>query len=299
MSAEASTERSARGLRRQRKFSKDKQLDRKLKVLVLTWNVGNAAPDAAELREWLEEGGGDLDLIVVGTQENAYNEKKGKKGRKSRAASDAEPAESTTVRTSVAEAQPSRQSSRAKHQGWERMIRARLGDDWTTCAHRVLWEMRLSVFCHRGMLRGGSMHNALRVHHVQTSSAACGIGGVMGNKGGLVAKLGIGCQTLCFVSCHLAAHTEHLERRNQDCQQILRDTSHRVGNRWLDGARAPADTPAPASPRLPAPHRALPPPAAPQSSPSLTTSSGSVISTTASTCRTWATTTPSTPRCAG
>ena len=67
MSAEASTERSARGLRRQRKFSKDKQLDRKLKVLVLTWNVGNAAPDAAELREWLEEGGGDLDLIVVGT----------------------------------------------------------------------------------------------------------------------------------------------------------------------------------------------------------------------------------------
>ena len=287
------------GLRRQRKFSKDKQLDRKLKVLVLTWNVGNAAPDAAELREWLEEGGGDLDLIVVGTQENAYNEKKGKKGRKSRAASDADPAESTTVRTSVAEAQPSRQSSRAKHQGWERMIRARLGDDWTTCAHRVLWEMRLSVFCHRGMLRGGSMHNALRVHHVQTSSAACGIGGVMGNKGGLVAKLGIGCQTLCFVSCHLAAHTEHLERRNQDCQQILRDTSHRVGNRWLDGARAPA---APASPHLPAPPRASPRPAANpprQSSPSSTTSSGSVTLTTASTCRTSATTTPSTPRCAG
>ena len=49
MSAEASTERSSRGgLRRQRKFSKDKQLDRKLKGLVLTWNVGNAAPDAAD-----------------------------------------------------------------------------------------------------------------------------------------------------------------------------------------------------------------------------------------------------------
>ena len=37
---------------------------RPIKLLVLTWNVGNAAPDFAELAQWLPLLGGDFDLVA-------------------------------------------------------------------------------------------------------------------------------------------------------------------------------------------------------------------------------------------
>ena len=52
---------------------------RPIKLLVLTWNVGNAAPDFAELAQWLPVLGGDFDLVAVGTQENDGYDKGPKK----------------------------------------------------------------------------------------------------------------------------------------------------------------------------------------------------------------------------
>ena len=43
-----------------------------IKLLVLTWNVGNEEPSFSEIASWLPNGGEGLDLIVVGTQENSY-----------------------------------------------------------------------------------------------------------------------------------------------------------------------------------------------------------------------------------
>jgi hypothetical protein len=41
-----------------------------IKVLVFSWNVGNAQPKEEELAQWCPQGGAAFDLVVVGTQEN-------------------------------------------------------------------------------------------------------------------------------------------------------------------------------------------------------------------------------------
>lgn len=48
-----------------------------LKILVASWNVGNAMPpkDPKLIHEWIPEGGGDFDVIVIGLQESSYREK--------------------------------------------------------------------------------------------------------------------------------------------------------------------------------------------------------------------------------
>jgi len=50
------------------------KLENDIKLLIFTWNVGNAAPKEEELALWLDAEGDDYDLIVVGTQENAYKD---------------------------------------------------------------------------------------------------------------------------------------------------------------------------------------------------------------------------------
>lgn len=48
-----------------------------LKILVASWNVGNAMPpkDPQKIHEWIPEGGGDFDVIAIGLQESSYREK--------------------------------------------------------------------------------------------------------------------------------------------------------------------------------------------------------------------------------
>ena len=47
----------------------------KLKLLVGTWNVGNAQPDEEQMKNWIPDGGGDFDMIIVGVQECSYSTK--------------------------------------------------------------------------------------------------------------------------------------------------------------------------------------------------------------------------------
>lgn len=53
-----------------------------LKVLVASWNVGNAMPPKSTvvISKWIPEGGGDLDVIAIGLQESSYREKTGSVG---------------------------------------------------------------------------------------------------------------------------------------------------------------------------------------------------------------------------
>eukprot|EP00041_Stephanoeca_diplocostata_P028179 m.789415 g.789415 ORF g.789415 m.789415 type:complete len:447 (-) comp23323_c0_seq15:3968-5308(-) len=211
--------------------------DKPIKVLCYTWNVGNAEPDEAELAHWLPENGGDFDLVVVGTQENKF--KPGDKG------ADA-PDYDEAVEQMESEGKPIPESDSAVQQEdmplieqeavveaknkWDNMIAHRLGGGFDVCGHITLWQMRLTVHARDEHVKGP----AKCITHVETAKSATGIGGVLGNKGGLIVKLDYGTTTLAFVSCHLAAHSHRLTSRNKNCQEVLRETKKKIGHKLLD-----------------------------------------------------------------
>eukprot|EP00937_MAST-01D_sp_MAST-1D-sp2_P000302 g302.t1 len=105
-----------------------------------------------------------------------------------------------------------------------RTVQEHVGPEYHTVASFVeptLKEMRSIVLVHERHLP----------EDVETSYANTGIGGVLGNKGGLVTKLSIRGTTLGFVSCHLAPHAHKNHKRAEMLQGILQGA--RVGFRKL------------------------------------------------------------------
>lgn len=62
------------------------------------------------------------------------------------------------------------------------------------------------------------------IEHVATSFAACGLMGMVGNKGAVGLRFRFHTDYFCFLSSHLAAHIPAVERRNQDALEISRRT---------------------------------------------------------------------------
>ena len=81
-------------------------------------------------------------------------------------------------------------------------------------ASRILVGLFIAVFCKADV--------AEQVTHVSTSSVACGVMGMVGNKGAVAVRLKLQNTYFCFVNCHLAAHSEQVYRRNQDMLDIHR-----------------------------------------------------------------------------
>ena len=115
-------------------------------------------------------------------------------------------------------------------QKWEAMLQKRLGETWGLCKLVTLWEMRLAIFARETHMAG----DAPTIRDVQVARSATGVGGVMGNKGGLVVALTFGETTLCFVSAHLAVHGHCLATRNANLQQIVRDTREKARRAALE-----------------------------------------------------------------
>eukprot|EP00752_Nemacystus_decipiens_P002667 g2495.t1 len=66
----------------------------------------------------------------------------------------------------------------------------------------------LAVFVRASMLK--------QVSDVRTGTVSAGMMGVMGNKGGVGVRLRLRSSSLCFVTCHLAAHRENVKARNEN-----------------------------------------------------------------------------------
>lgn len=224
-----------------------------MRVMCFTWNLGDARPLEEELAHWLPMEGEGFDLIAVGVQECSYggshpqtstpvHQRKNKK-RKSLKGCNAVPV--PMLAGAAEELMHSFASSpnRTKHDfspvpqtrdvseqtfsfHWDDILAERLGDGFVRLQQVVLMNMRLLVFARveycDGSLkwRGGPV-----VHTVKQTYSATGLlAGTIGNKGGLVVSLHFGPVSLCFVSCHLAAHMHNTEKRNNDCKEILQET---------------------------------------------------------------------------
>jgi endonuclease/exonuclease/phosphatase family metal-dependent hydrolase len=171
-------------------------------------NVGNAEPPAS-LFPWVPRGGfkpgstsDRYDVIVVGLQECSYT-----------AADD--------------------QEGHASWLPWSgdehhsiRAVATELGPGWIKVESEELWEMRVVVFLlskHKGALT-----------NVESATSATGQAHILGNKGGLAVKMELYSTSLCFVSCHLAAHEaeKYLLRRNAGTAEIMEEA--RMGDKRVD-----------------------------------------------------------------
>ncbi|KAA0202529.1 hypothetical protein HAZT_HAZT009882, partial [Hyalella azteca] len=66
--------------------------------------------------------------------------------------------------------------------------------------------------------------HAKHVSRVQACTVPTGIMNMLGNKGGVSVSLELYNTSVCFVNCHLAAHVEEYERRNEDYDCICEKT---------------------------------------------------------------------------
>ena len=75
------------------------------------------------------------------------------------------------------------------------------------------------------------------VKDVRTCSTGVGIMGVLGNKGGIGISMNVFDSSICFISAHLAAHTENVEGRNLDFKNIIERSIFLAENSSFDPDR--------------------------------------------------------------
>ena len=98
---------------------------------------------------------------------------------------------------------------------WEDKINACLKNvgDYVMRCEKHLVGLLLLIFVKKNLLP--------KINDVRTCSTSTGIMGMLGNKGGIGISMNIYDSNVCFVSSHLAAHTENVEGRNLDFKNIL------------------------------------------------------------------------------
>ncbi|XP_064473266.1 inositol polyphosphate 5-phosphatase OCRL-like isoform X2 [Ornithodoros turicata] len=155
-----------------------------LRLLTATWNVNGQPPCNVELREWLACDPEPPDVYAIGFQELDLSK----------------------------EAFLFSESPREEE--WLQVVKKGLHP--MAKYHQVrlvrLVGMMLVVFVEESLVGALS--------EVASDTVGTGILGKMGNKGGVAIRMDLHATTICFVCCHLAAHVDEYERRNQDYQDI-------------------------------------------------------------------------------
>ena len=102
---------------------------------------------------------------------------------------------------------------------WKQAVEGSLPPGYQRVAEQQLIGLFLVIYA--------SSEIAPTISSVSTTSVGTGLGGYMGNKGAVTARIVLGETTrMVFVNCHLTAGVEkgNLERRNWDATQILQRT---------------------------------------------------------------------------
>lgn len=194
--------------------------ERDFTIFVGSWNVGNACPPD-DLSPWLDK---SADILVIGTQECLWEGRgKGSMGQAMSIASHAlDKDHFKRSRKGMTSRLATHKSMKAvKHEPFFKLVEHSLGEEFKVVQTVKLTEMRLIVCAKKDILP--------YVTDVWTSREACGIGHVVGNKGGLCVGFSLRGQTLGFISAHLAAHEGKIEARNQNIREILGGTKSPTG----------------------------------------------------------------------
>lgn len=222
---------------------------RRIRVKVGTWNVASLSGTEKDVGGWFVDGKGvsaslsGLDLKDDGeSQSNGHNGSQdiesvaSQEDRRSKKASTIPKNDPGSVPggdeiglyvlglqeivdiSSVAEAlrpysdpQPGRK--------WKQAVAESLPHGYQRIAEQQLIGLFLVIYA--------SAELAPTISSVSTTSVGTGLGGYMGNKGAVTARIVLGETTrMVFVNCHLTAGVEkgNLERRNWDASQILQRT---------------------------------------------------------------------------
>lgn len=167
-------------------------------VRYLSWNVAAQSPsegDGFEIERLLGIQSGELsDLIAISLQEivdlNARN-----------------------LISGSTNGNGSNQSQNALDK-WIRYIQKRLPTEYELVHSSVMVGLALIVFCRDRVRRALSS--------VSDAAIKTGLGGLHGNKGGLVWRAFVYDCPVAFVACHLAAGQTSVSERNNDAATILR-----------------------------------------------------------------------------
>lgn len=121
---------------------------------------------------------------------------------------------------SSAEAYITTMSNKRRH--YQTRIEAALGDHYQCIECHQLVGILICVYAHKSV--------APAITSIQHSHVACGVLGMVGNKGAVGIKFNLMDTSFAFLSCHFAAGQHHVERRNSDWveveQRIFNNYSH-------------------------------------------------------------------------
>ena len=79
------------------------------------------------------------------------------------------------------------------------------------------------VFVRRELAKPTSAPTAM--HDTAITTVKCGMGGMYGNKGAIVARFTVDDSSICLLNCHLAAGQSQKMARNMDLTSILKEKS--------------------------------------------------------------------------
>eukprot|EP01047_Picozoa_sp_COSAG01_P035626 COSAG01_NODE_2745_length_7150_cov_3.617643_3_plen_628_part_00 len=104
-------------------------------------------------------------------------------------------------------------SDTEKGRTWSRSIQSVLAKEgFVNAGERQLVGLFCAVYVHRDHLPF--------LQDVQVKAIGCGLGGFAGNKGGVLVRLKLYETELTFVNTHLAAHMNHVSKRNEDFESV-------------------------------------------------------------------------------
>jgi len=88
-----------------------------------------------------------------------------------------------------------------------------VGGEYEIVKYHSLMQMRIAVLAKAPI--------AKQITNINVSREATGIGGVIGNKGGVVTTFDLADTRMAFINSHLAAHQNKTEKRNEDVAEVL------------------------------------------------------------------------------